>query len=106
MSAPGRHTEVAKSAAQMPYRQPTTPWGCTRLFELRHLVSEAVPAQVSRYAASPLRSDLLASDSGLSQKHRPSCELTRPVPSTLWRCSCLGRRTLFTEPRSSSGRRG
>src|SRR5262252_293918 len=64
-------------------RPPTTPWGCTRLFELRHLVGELVPAQVSRYAASPIRSDILISDIGMSLRDRPSCELTRQVPSTL-----------------------
>src|SRR3954471_9784487 len=64
-------------------RHHATPWGCTRLFELRHRVGETVPAQVSRYATPPIRSDILASDTRLSLRDRPSCELTRRVPSTL-----------------------
>jgi hypothetical protein len=40
-----------------------------------------VPAQLSGYAASPLRSDSLISDTGLSLRDRPSYELTRLVPS-------------------------
>ena len=43
-----------------------TPWGCTRLFELRHASGELVPAQVSGYATPPIRSDILFSDKGLS----------------------------------------
>src|SRR5262245_4953432 len=61
----------------------TTPWGCTRLFELRHARGEPVPAQASGYAAPPIRSDILSSDSGVSLRDRPSCGLTRLVPSTL-----------------------
>src|SRR5262245_9482646 len=83
MSAPGRHMDVATSAARMPDRPPTTPWGCTRLFELRHVTGELVPAQLSGYAASLIRSDMLGSDEPMSLGHRHSCELTRLVPSTL-----------------------
>ena len=60
-----------------------TPWGCTRLFELRHRGGDRVPAQVSRCAAPPIRSDILIGDTGMSPRDRPSCELTRQGPSTL-----------------------
>src|SRR6516225_4853718 len=85
MGAPGRRTDAAKSAARMPCRPPTatTPWGCTRLFELRHLVGDAVPAQVSGYAAPPIRSDMLHRDSDVSLRHRQSFGLARLTPSTL-----------------------
>ena len=38
MSAPGRHTDVAKAwyGGLAHRRRQPTPWGCTRLFELRH----------------------------------------------------------------------
>src|ERR1700722_16116844 len=58
----------------------TTPWGCPRLFELRHRVDESVPAQLSKYAASPIRSDILIGDIRVSPRDRHSCELTRLVP--------------------------
>jgi len=86
MSAPGRHTDVATrggTEASPTADSHATPWGCTRLFELRHHVSENVPAQVSRYAASLIRSDILTSDMAMSPRDRQSCELTRQVPSTL-----------------------
>src|SRR5438309_8828356 len=64
-------------------RRPTTPWGCTRLFELRHAWGDGVPAQVSGYAAPPIRSDILFRDTHMSPGDRPSCELARRAPSTL-----------------------
>src|SRR5215831_1149039 len=44
---------------------------------------ELVPAQVSGYAAPPIRSDILTSDIGTSLRDRQSSELARLVPSTL-----------------------
>src|SRR5262245_56593003 len=83
-----------------------TPWGCTRLFELRHASGELVPAQVSGYAAPPIRSDILTSDIGMSPKDRQSCGLARLVPSTLV-AGRPARPGCSTDPFVlSSGRRG
>src|SRR5262249_34430174 len=64
-------------------RRHPTPWGCTRLFELRHASGDLVPAQVSGCAAPPIRSDILTSDIGMSLRDRQSSGLARLVPSTL-----------------------
>src|SRR5262245_15227594 len=72
-----RGTDASPAAIRAP-----TPWGCTRLFELRHAGGDGVPAQVSGYAAPPIRSDILTRDTRRSRKNRPSCELARQVPST------------------------
>src|SRR5262249_60787028 len=105
-------TDGANPPPGPPARPPTatTPWGCTRLFELRHCTGDRVPAQVSRYAAPPIRSDILASDIGGSPEDRPSCELTRPVPSTLaadgpGKAACHTRLVLADSGRHRLGRR-
>src|SRR5436305_1975586 len=107
MSAPGRHTDVATSAARTPHRPPAARDALGMHSTIRAAAprGEVVPAQLSGYAATPIRSDILSSDIGMSLKDPPSCGLARLVPSTLASAGPARPGRYTTGPALDSGRR-
>src|SRR5262249_42734463 len=90
----GRGEICGTDAPPSPAHGPT-PWGCTRLFDLRHCPGDSMSRPT--HPDPPRRPFVRTSsgDSGLSHADRPSCELTRRAP--------LGRRFSRASAPGTSG---